>query len=452
MIEVEISDFQSIRHIEVTIDKFAGILGRSNIGKSSIVRALQYALTGAVGTDFVRHGATCDRILRDTKKCKCVAKVRVKTSEIEFIWEKGDAANRYTVRKNGQEQVYNGLDRGTPEFLADYFQPVKVGESKELIQIPDQFDPIFLLNKSGTIVADVLSDVAQLDELNVAMAYAVKDKKDYTSTRKVRVQDIATLTDALTTYDGLEESLKEVQILHASMGKVAKLNSALNLIDGFIDTASALKTSMTALKAATTPSLPDAENLQQKHRSVQQLARMAVDSERLEASITGMMTAFKPDLPDLDALATVSKRHATISRLFEEISDRVPVIRKLSGVDDVAIPDASGVSVHFVRLAEMDGWLRKLSTLDLSLTSRAEPGPVPDVTPLTATVSELSAVQVYLTQIAETQNELMVAEKALLKAQQDEDALTAELEALGMCPTCYNPIANGHKVHLKESA
>jgi predicted ATP-dependent endonuclease of OLD family len=61
MIEIEVNDFQSISHTAVTIDKFSVIVGRSNIGKSALVRAIQCALTGAVGTDFVRHGATCDR-------------------------------------------------------------------------------------------------------------------------------------------------------------------------------------------------------------------------------------------------------------------------------------------------------------------------------------------------------------------------------------------------------
>src|SRR6478752_168059 len=97
MIEIEVTDFQSIRHTSVAIDRFSAIVGRSNIGKSALVRAVQMALTGAVGTDFVRHGSSCDRAIRGTKKCKCFSRVRIKTFALELTWEKGDAVNRYIV-------------------------------------------------------------------------------------------------------------------------------------------------------------------------------------------------------------------------------------------------------------------------------------------------------------------------------------------------------------------
>src|SRR5277367_3768831 len=154
--EVEVTNFQSIEHAKFVIEGYTALVGRSNIGKSAIVRAVKAALTGASGTSFVRHGPNCARRLKDAKKCQCKATVRIKREGFDLLWEKGDSDNRYTF--NGQ--VNDSVGQGTPTFLQAGFAPIKIGDDKELLQVADQFDPIFLLNKTGGAVADVLSDVA----------------------------------------------------------------------------------------------------------------------------------------------------------------------------------------------------------------------------------------------------------------------------------------------------
>ena len=65
MTEVEVRNFQSVEHAVFRIEGFTALVGRSNIGKSALVRAVKAALTGATGTDFVRHGGLCARRLKD---------------------------------------------------------------------------------------------------------------------------------------------------------------------------------------------------------------------------------------------------------------------------------------------------------------------------------------------------------------------------------------------------
>jgi exonuclease SbcC len=216
MIELEITGFQSIERISLTVDRFTALVGRSNIGKSAIVRAVKAALTGAAGTDFVRHDPkTCSRVLKGNKKCKCKATVRMGFPEFSFLWEKGDSDNRYTVWRNGTEEVYDKLDRGTPEFLSPAFSPIKVGDSPHLINVGDQFEPIFLLGDPGSAVADVLSDVAKLDNLNAALRLVAKDKTACSSTLKVREVDSQAEMARLAGFAGLDANLIAISDLQA---------------------------------------------------------------------------------------------------------------------------------------------------------------------------------------------------------------------------------------------
>lgn len=416
MIELEVSDFQSIQHALVPIDKFTAIVGRSNIGKSALVRALQYALTNAVGTDFIRHGESCDRVSRGTKKCKCFTKVRIKTPTIEVVWEKGDSVNRYVVTEKGLVQTYEGLERGTPPFFASMFQPVKVGESKEIIQIPDQFEPIFLLNKSGTVVADVLSDVAQLDEINVAMAMVVKDRKEAVATRKVRVLDIEALGKTLNIYAGLDSIADSAKGLRSYMGKVKNKQSDLNRLDLFIDSAKGLSQSLSALNKALAPAIPNNEALLEK-----------------------------------------AKKHAVVDSLYVRVHEIVPQIRRLTGVTDVALPDESEIRDKHKTLLEMGSWLQRLQGLTNALESWKHFEALPSVTdPSTAghTYAKLSKLEALHLKHVALENSIRIAETDLTKVSQASVDLSNEIEALkdetAVCPSCSQSVGADHLMHLAE--
>jgi hypothetical protein len=174
MLLLEVSNFQSIEHAEVCVDGFTALVGRSNIGKSSVVRAAKSALNGVQGTAFVRHGPGCLRRTKGAKNCKCFSTVKITGDGIDILWEKGDAVSRYVV--NGE--IFEAIPKGFPDFLKPGFTPVQVGDRSVSLQVADQFDPIFLLGETGTTVADVLGDVARLDSINTATRLAEKDRRE----------------------------------------------------------------------------------------------------------------------------------------------------------------------------------------------------------------------------------------------------------------------------------
>src|SRR5574343_133418 len=228
MIRIEIRNFQSIEHTVIQVQGFTALVGRSNIGKSAIVRAVEYALTGASGTNFVRHGATCARRLKG-KTCKCFASVHITGPGMDLLWEKGDAVNRYVY--NGAE--YEAIARGFPEFLKPYFTPIKAGDVHTMLQVAPQWDPLFLLNATGGTVADVLSDIACLDSINVAMRLSDKDRKADMATLKVRQTDAERYRESLRGYVGLDAALDAKEAVADRLKEIEAANRSVVTVQGY---------------------------------------------------------------------------------------------------------------------------------------------------------------------------------------------------------------------------
>lgn len=363
--EIEVRNFQSIEHANLVVEGYTSVVGRSNIGKSALVRAVKAALTGATGTSFVRHGPGCARRLKDAKKCQCKTAVRIKREGFDLLWEKGDNDNRYTF--NGQ--VYDSVERGTPSFLTEGYAPIQIGPDKELLQVADQFDPIFLLNRTGGVVADVLSDVAHLDRVNAAMRLVEKDRREAVSTRKVRELDVIDLTSRLVAFDGLDGTLSRVR---AAEDKLVELDAA-------------------------------------------------------------------------------DKRLREVERFIQEGIARATEVKNLHTVEGVVIPDIAACRTSTETFHQLSGWYDRLVTFKLwfervkgvdALTS-------PSSDPLKTKLGEFTSVSGFAARYDALSQDVERVEQSHAKVLEEVRGLQAEWDALGVCPTCEQPV-NAHMApHLE---
>jgi hypothetical protein len=454
VIELEVQNFQSIRSATMAVSGFAAIVGKSNIGKSALVRAAQYALTGAAGTNFVRHGPECDRRVKSNKKCKCFSKVVVRTSKMQVTWEKGDNVNRYTVLRVGSDvpEVYDGLERGTPEFFLPDFQLVKVGDSKELIQIPDQFEPIFLLNKSGPAVADVLSDVARLDRINLAMSQVAKDRKDTVAKRKIREEDVAKLKVSRAAYDGLDDI--KVDPLLKGLEEIRQKRELLKRMDQFSARARALKGELVALMEAAKVEVPVFDTLESAADSLVNVSRLNSEFAPLNEETVQLEEALVPALPDGDGLEKTSGALDQISRFLDELTEKAPALRKLMGVDKIEIPGDGDLQRTYEDLSKIESLLvrSEVAEKQVSLWQKIEEVTIPDVDFLQANVGQLG-------QVTDLVGRGKTLVEVVTKLGQDlkdvtsvEAEVVKEMEAIGVCPTCDQPLGPHQHLHLEESA
>lgn len=452
MIEVEIRNFQSIAQASLKIEGYTVVTGRSNIGKSAIVRALSCALTGERGTDFVRHDPdSCPRILRGVKKCSCFSSVSLKFPDgSKVLWEKGDSVNQYTTWVNGEKSVYSkvGLSPELPPMLQG-FSEVKVGDDKSLLQVADQWHPIFLLNHSGNVVADVLSDVAQLDDINTAMRMVTKDRKEAKSTRKVREKDIQTLEKDLQKYTGLDVTVEKAQGLAALQRSVQGVSHRLAAIEGYIVRATTTQGDLHQIKQALEPSLPEGD-LQEYWARVSRVGRWYVNFSSASQTIASAERALAQPIPDFQEVESASNRLATVSKLHKDLATKLPVYKALSGVSGLTLPDVESLRSKADLLKAVCGWTDRLYEIKQAVSTQRsleqlalEDRPLADARSLASRLETLDKLASLLTEldstIAATSSELDIAEK-------EESDILAEFEALGACPSCSQPISPGHVV------
>jgi len=397
MIEVEVRDFQSIERASIRIDGFTALVGRSNIGKSAFVRAVQAAITGAPVGAYVRHNTLCPRKTRKLKECRCQCSVHVKADGFDMLWEKGDFINRYTF--NGV--VYDKVNQGTPDFLLPFVAPIKVGEGKELLQVAEQFRPIFLLDQTGTVIADVLGDVAQLDRINTAMRLVEKDRRDAVSTRKVRKTDVTNLEHKLGDYEGLDASLAAVRVTEERYKAIkAKRDDAY------------------------------AMGIYQERLSI-----IRSDARAL----SGVNSIIPPNpVPVLDKLKTFEK----VSVFASLVSDRAIAIRGLTGIEAIKLPETADMWGKFETFKRLDGWVSALYVFQAWFDSRL-PATKTTVPPLVnlSQVSEKHALLQGLVKRAEAVTSAIASlEKQIAETEQEEAETDQEFKALGVCPTCGQPV------------
>lgn len=406
MVRIEIKNFQSIDKGVVEIDGFSALAGRSNIGKSAIVRAIRAALTGSPADSYVRHEPTCPRSTKGAKSCKCYCSVHIVGDGLDLLWEKGDTVNRYV--HNGTE--YTVVGRGTPEFLMQDFAPVKLGsDDKEVLQVSDQFKPIFILNKPGTVAADILSDVAKLDQINVAMRLAEKDRKEAKATRNVREKDVLDLDRQLAGYVDLDGVVQRVAELENLDNQTEDINTKVQRLERFITSVLSIGHQINDLKAV---------NL--------------------------------IEIPVIEPVVTNGSKFIALEEYAAELSAREGAVSSLDGLEDVELPNIEPL---------LDGNYEKLIQWALKVDSlRAFFGrfqkfnlvSFPELGPLEAVEKDYSRFASWASRVYAVSQSLLQGKKDLSEAEQEEVAIVEEFKKLNMwCPTCNRPLGIEHSQCLE---
>jgi len=244
MMRVKIKDFQSIEEAELTIDGFTVVVGRSNIGKSAVVRAVEGALTNLSGDSFVRLGAHHTEVELDCP-------------DLQLTWKKGGGFNDYVI--NGE--VFESVGRGAPPVIAEAgFREVEVSRASIPVQVASQFNPIFLLDPSkvsGSLAAEVVSDIGRLGELQEALRNASKDRRSLETVQRVRHKDLKQTRAEIQAYDALDEDLALGDNLRDLMREVETLQSEIKHLEELSEEYRSAREEVSKYQDADTISLPE---------------------------------------------------------------------------------------------------------------------------------------------------------------------------------------------------
>ncbi len=192
-----LKNFQS--HVETEIDLSKNvncIIGETNNGKSSIVRAIHFFYTNTWSSDFLRHGEENAEI---TLENEFVSIKRVKGKD-----------NYFEVKMNGKTEIYDKLGRSN---IPIEIQNLLEIDSDLFFNIARQnpMDLDFLMTDTSSSRSSQLSVILKLDKIEDAIISVRTDinktRKDYNSTEKI-IEDLTLEKEKMDWIEDLDEIVK----------------------------------------------------------------------------------------------------------------------------------------------------------------------------------------------------------------------------------------------------
>jgi len=233
-LKLRVQNYQSIKDVELEAEQgqFVAVVGRTDIGKSAMLRAVEGLLTNSPVKSDIRRGARF---------------VRVKAtlpSKDEIQWEKREKGQAsYIVNGETYEKLAKGIP---PIFESLSLTPVKTQVNDYNLVVRQQFDPLFLINDSRGMVAliEKLGDfnkynrAHQLCKLQIRqdnqelkrVGEEIKDVEDELEKYK-QVEDIEKLVEEL---DKQEEDLKELEKIYTLSKDWTKSSKELEILQKFL--------------------------------------------------------------------------------------------------------------------------------------------------------------------------------------------------------------------------
>lgn len=215
MITIKIKNFQAITDALLEVSGFTTLVGRSNVGKSSIIRAIQSSITNKPPTGYVRRGTNS-------------AFVSISDNNgFSFEWEKGKSISEYTINKT----KYKKTGRDVPEEISNNgFKQLEVNGQNLDVQIGAQWSPLFILSKSGFLLADLVSSFTGLTVLIDAIRLAN--------------EDLSRINKGLNT---LKSNFDNISNRILAFGDIDNFKSMITDVSGLVDAISARKLVLTQL-------------------------------------------------------------------------------------------------------------------------------------------------------------------------------------------------------------
>ena len=310
MTEISIKNFQSIKSVDLVVDGFTVIVGRNNIGKSAIIRAVDATLTNRVGDDFIRDGEKSTEI-------------KIKREGLDLEWKKG---TKTSYKINGEP--FTALNRDIPKPLVEAgFGRMELGDKKISPLVAHQFDPLFLINKGGSVITEVLAGIYDLDSLSNADDMCQKDLKAQKSMLKTRDGDLAILQGKLEKYKDFETLKEEVKTLIAKDKACQSLQDEIALLTDYEVELEALVRNINLLKGFKGVDIPNVSECEKLVEENSWLEKTSQELFVLGTSIKKLRGIEKIEIPEI-YLETMIQDVIQLSSWNEQLLGMTEAVKK----------------------------------------------------------------------------------------------------------------------------
>ncbi len=236
--KIVLENFQGFERGEFTLSPNLNILvGVSNVGKSSVARALSLVLYNQWDKSWCRFGAKYCRITLETN------------TGVVVIREKGDKVNRYILRLPSQpEQLFESFGTSTPEQVQQALKiyEVQIDTTDKLnLNLAGQMDALFLLSQTGSYRAKVLGKLSGATYLDHAIRSLNTDKRRITAEKDQEDLAIVELQAQVDKFSALESFSETIANLEARLISLAAAEQRVEQIRSLLERVKVLKGSWT---------------------------------------------------------------------------------------------------------------------------------------------------------------------------------------------------------------
>jgi hypothetical protein len=328
MIDVEITNYESINHTKFQIEGFTTLIGRNYLGKSSVLRAINAALTNKDGTDFISWGQT-------------FCEVHIIFPDLDVLWHKEDGNNFYRI--NGKE--YNKIGRGTPpqEILDAGYRPISIGDLKVNLNYAVQFFPLFLVDKRDSKSADILTSVYGLDRIYRAIGLCNKDQRSNSDLLKLREKDLVMVGRGMEKFKPFPDIAAKLPELKSKKKELEKEEGDIKRIQQWGVNLRVLLTQTRRLKPVSDIIIPEPNEITEGIAELQKLVRYDVGVNQISTFLKRIkpvqgITLPENNVSEIKAIFSEYQKlfvwHNTYKKLSDEIS-------RLESIKDIKIPTAT---------------------------------------------------------------------------------------------------------------
>jgi chromosome segregation ATPase len=212
IIKLELNYFQKHEHLELEFSSNVNVIyGKSDCGKSTIVRAIRWCL--------VPSELRGDGVRKEGSKRTSVGITFDNGAIVERI--KTSSTNSYKLTIGNDVKEFNATGNNLPMEIQEIvsFKPIEIDKENIILNISNQLSMPFLLENSGTFRQKLLNKLIGNDKIDKAFQDLNKDILQVGRDEKVEKERVEELTTQLETTKG---SLDKVTKLSTSFGEMFK--------------------------------------------------------------------------------------------------------------------------------------------------------------------------------------------------------------------------------------
>jgi DNA repair ATPase RecN len=211
------------------------IVGVSNVGKSSVSRALSCVLFGNFDKSWVRSGCKFARIIIETDTGIIVER------------QKGDKVNKYILTLPGaQPQTFENFGVGVPEAVQKALRIHEVQiDSKDSINLnlSSQLENLFLLSQSNSYKAKVFGKLSGAHILDSAIREINREGRSYSTEKVIKEKELVELQGQVDKLAQIEQFALLVQEIEARLASLSVQEGRLNAIRSLFERVNGWKAS-----------------------------------------------------------------------------------------------------------------------------------------------------------------------------------------------------------------